>query len=313
MILVIGAMGRIGTATVAALRARGVATRALVPHRRQVPWLLDSGAELVEDDLMGSDGTDPEVLDRLLEGVQGVVLIARPAAEQVDLERLLVDACAERGVRRMVKWSVAGAAENAPADAARWHWRSERHLLRTAAEPCVARSGRLMQDLLYQTPLMLAHHMTVGCQGNGQTADVDARDVGGVLASLAVAAEPPSAPLLVTGPEAFTQQEIATMLGTALGLDIRHVTCTPPELAQLLLAAGVGQWQLEDLVAYEAAVAAGSWNVVTDVVPTWTGRAARPFADFAHDVATSLQYHHFDPPAHGAVQGASRRATVLAN
>jgi uncharacterized protein YbjT (DUF2867 family) len=294
MILVTGAMGRIGSAALAALHARGLPSRAIVPSRRRVPWLAELQTELVE-----GEADNPLVLEQALDGIRAVILLARPSATQVDGQRRIIDACNARGIARIVKLSVAGASETAPADAARWHWRAEQHLLQEAEEPCIARIGRTMQDLLLQEPLLLAHHMLVGCQGDGLAADVDARDVGAVLAGLASASAPSRLPVLVTGPEALTRHKAAALLGSALGFPIRYVPCTPGDLTQLLLGAGSCQWQVDDLVLYESAAAMGDWKCVTDVVSQWTGHQARTFSAFANEMAASLQYSHGLPQGAG--------------
>lgn len=308
MILVTGAMGRIGSAAVASLHQRGIPTRALVPSRCRVPWLAEYQPELAEGDC-----EDPARLTRALEGVRAVILIARPSADQVAVQQRVIDACVERGITRIVKLSVAGAGEQARAEAARWHWRAEQHLREAAAEPCIVRAGRTMQDLLPQSTLMLSHHMLCGCQGNGLAADVDARDVGAVLAGLATSPEVPEAPLLVTGPSALSRQEMAATLGRALGITLHYVPCTPAELEQVLLTAGITQWQVDDLVSYEVAAAEGRWQQVTDVVPRWSGRPARSFAQFANELATSVQYQHYLPAARGSIISALPPEVAMAD
>lgn len=287
MILVTGAMGRIGTAAVAALHASGVQTRALVPSRCQVPWLDDYEVELLEGEY-----DDGRTLGPALSGITAVILIARPAADQVESQQRVIDACTERGIARVVKLSIAGAADDTHTMAARWHWRTEQHLLQQAAEPCIVRTGRTMQDLLYQAPLMLAHHMVVGCQGAGRTADPDARDVGAVLAGLATTTTPPTDPVLVTGPVALSRAEMTDRMSQSLGLALRYVSCTAAELEQFLLAAGITRWQMEDLVSYEAEAHDGHWTSVTDAVHRWAGRPARRFDAFANEIGMSLRYRH---------------------
>lgn len=308
MILVTGAMGRIGTAAVDHLTRRRLSTRALVPSLRQVPWLAESGAELVTGDC-----DDLSCLDRALEGVTAVILISRPMADHVDLQRRIIDQCHARGIRRVVKLSVAGAREASPTEAARWHWLAEEHLRATVAEPCVVSAGRTMQDLLHQTPLLLAHHMLVGCQGNGVAADVDARDVGAVLAGLATASAIPDNTVLATGPHAISRQEVAAIMGQALGLLLRYVACTPAELRQVLVGAGISAWQADDLVSYEAAAADGHWQAVTDVVSQWTGRPAHTFGAFAAETAASLRYVHHLPQLRGSLMDALPREVALSD
>lgn len=316
MILVTGAMGRIGTAAVAALHARGVPTRALVPSRCRVPWLAAYDIEYLEGDY-----DDGRKLEQALTGISAVILIARPTADQVECQQRVIDACAARGIGRVVKLSIAGAADEtaltaAQTTAARWHWRTEQYLLRTATEPCIARTGRTMQDLLFQVPLILAHHMVVGCQGTGVTADADARDVGAVLAGLATTAVPPKDPVLVTGPVALSRAEMTAQLSQALGLALRYVPCTSLELEQMLLAAGISRWQVEDLVSYETSARDGRWSSVTDAVLQWTGRPARSLNAFANELGMSLRYEHgigTPDPLVGTTGGARPTPTALAD
>lgn len=306
MILVTGAMGRIGTAAVAALVQQRVAVRALVPSTTRVPWLSGPGVQLFEGDCDAPHG-----LDKALDGTTAVILIARPGVEQVTAQRRLIDTCVARGIARIVKLSVAGASETADAEAARCHWRAEQHLLDAAAASCVVRVGRTMQDLLHQEPLILAHHMLVGCQGNSLAADVDTRDVGALLAGLALATALPDAPVLATGPEALTRHDMAARLGEALGLALRYVPCAPEQLAQVLAGAGVSQWQVDDLVAFETMAAAGVFEPVTDAVERYTGRPARSFAAFANELATALRYAHKLPSPRAALLGALPPEVVL--
>ncbi len=287
MILVTGAMGRIGTAAVAALHASGVQTRALVPSRCRVPWLNDYHVELLEGEYH-----DGRAIGEALDGITAVILIARPTADHVESQQRVIDACSERGIARVVKLSIAGAAPETQAAATRWHWQTEQHLLHTAAEPCIVRTGRTMQDLLYQVPLMLAHHMVVGCQGAGRTADPDERDVGAVLAGLATTSTPPADPVLVTGPVALSRAEMTDRMSQSLGLALRYVSCTAAELGQFLLAAGLTRWQMEDLVSYEKDAHDGRWTHVTDAVHRWAGRPARRFDAFANEIGMSLRYRH---------------------
>ena len=125
MILVTGALGRIGNATARALHQRGAAVKALVPSRSRVPGLAELGMTLAEGDY-----DDGRHLSAALEGVDTVVLLSRPSADLVAVQERVIDACAASGVRRLVKLSATGASATARSDAARWHWRIEQHLQR---------------------------------------------------------------------------------------------------------------------------------------------------------------------------------------
>ena len=287
MILVTGALGRIGSAATRALHARGAAVKALVPSRDHVPALAQLGIPLAEGDY-----DDGHRLSGALEDVETLILISRPSADLVAVQERVIDACATAGVRRIVKLSACGAGPDGASDAARWHWRIEQHLRRTPVESCIVRPARLMQEILHQVPLLLTSGMLVGCQGDGRLADVDARDVGGVLAAYAVAERLPEAPVLATGPVALDHAALCALLTTAFGRPVRYVDCAPIDFEMTLLAAGLSPWQVHDLVMTASNAAQGAHDRVTDIVETSTGRAPRGFGQFAQELATALRYAH---------------------
>ena len=290
MILITGAMGRIGTAAVRALVARGHSVRALVPAQRRVPWLAELPIHCVEGEASAAG-----YLPGLLAEVRAAILIARQSPLQVAGLEALIDACRAASVDRLVLLSVAEAAPEAPALLARRQWQTEQHLARSGMPHVVVRSVRLMQEVQHQVPLMRSQQMLVGCQGDGAVPDVDADDVGRVLAGLIEAGELPSTPVLVTGAAAHTRPEMVERLARAWGTPLRYVPCTPLELTQTLLAAGLPRWHVQALVHFEEQARDGRFASVTDAVPHWTGRAARSFADFAGELARAVQYA--SPPA----------------
>ncbi len=300
MILVTGAMGRIGSATALSLHHGQRPVRAMVPDRARVPQLLESGVALAEGEV-----EEGRRLSAALEGVLTVLLISRPEVEQLILQERVIDACVSAGVQRIVKLSSAGAAADAPVDAFRWHWRNEQHLQHAALESCTVRPARLMQELLHHLPLLLTSRMLTGCQEHGRVAEVDARDVADVLAALAVAESLPSAPIPVTGPEALSREEQALVLSQRLGRTVSYVPCEADDLRQTLLAAGLPRWHVDELVSLERSAAKGQLAEVTTAVEEITGKPARRFAAFAHELATSLRHAHAPEPAIDSAAGGS--------
>lgn len=286
MILVTGALGRIGNATARALHHRGAAVKAFVPSRSHVPGLAELGIPLAEGDY-----DDGQQLTAALDGVHTVVLLSRPYADLVAAQERVIDACATAGVRRIVKLSAAGADAAARSDAARWHWRIEQHLQRAPLASCVVRPMRQMQELLHQLPLLRTSGMLVGAQGEGRVSEIDARDLGAVLAACAVADAVPAEPVLATGPVALDRWAMCELLSSAFGRRVRYVNCTTSELETTLLASGLSPWQVHDLVAMEERAAEGAFDVVTDTVEAMTGRPARRFEQFANELATALSYN----------------------
>lgn len=285
MILVTGALGRIGNATARALHHRGAAVKALVPSRSHVPGLAELGVPLAEGDY-----DDAKRLNAALDGVHTVVLLSRPSADFVAVQERVIDACASAGVRRVVKLSATGASATARSHAARWHWRIEQHLRHAPLESCIVRPMRQMQELLHQLPLLLTSGMLVGCQREGRVAEIDARDLGSVLAACAVAETLPPDPVLATGPVALDRWTMCELLSSAFDRSVRYVDCDAAELETTLLASGLSPWQVHDLVTTEASAAEGAFDIVTDAVETLIGRPPRRFEQFANELATAISY-----------------------
>jgi uncharacterized protein YbjT (DUF2867 family) len=109
MILVTGATGATGGATLRALVRDGVPVRGFV----RGPARLDVGARV---DVAVGDFTDRASMDGALVGVETAYLVAAPGPEQRELESAFVDAATRAGITRLVRLSVIGADQSGPVD-----------------------------------------------------------------------------------------------------------------------------------------------------------------------------------------------------
>lgn len=302
MILVTGASGRIASSAIRDLQQRDAHVRVL--GRRQ-PHLTDAAGHVEWID-GGLD--DARAVSASLTGVDCMILLSANSPDDIGQQESAIDAAVAAGVRRIVKLSAIGAASDAAPDTARRHWRVEQRLAASGVEHCAVRVTRRMQSLQHQVPLLLTSGLLAGCQGTGHVADVDARDVGHVLSSLAVAEtlETLGAPIVqVTGPEAMSFATMAVHLARALGRPVRYVDCTSADLLQCAEAAGIAPWQAHELVAWQMEAREGRHAVVHDTVERITGRAPRRFEAFANELATSLRYANAPERPAGALEGAA--------
>lgn len=290
MILVTGASGRIGSAVIRHLHERAVPVRAIGRRHAQAA-MPDTDIEWVYSELASQHA----IVDAM-HGIDTVVLHSSASPDHIRAQEGVVAAAQAGGVQRIVKLSTIGAAADAACDAARSHWRVEQRLADSGLDHCIVRATRTMQDLLHQVPLLLTGGLLAGCQGDGQTADVDARDIGRVLATLAGArraegsAEVDGVTLQVTGPRAMSFAEMAAALSHALGRPVRYVDCTPADLLRCAEAAGVESWRAHDMVTWQTEAREGRHSIVYDTVEHITGHAPRRFETFANELAASLRY-----------------------
>ena len=105
MILIVGATGLVGSATVRHLTACGVPVRALVRSAEKAATLADAGVEAMVGDL-----EQPASLDAALDGVTRALLISPLHPRQVEWQGNFVEAARRAGGVHIVKLSGLGTA-----------------------------------------------------------------------------------------------------------------------------------------------------------------------------------------------------------
>lgn len=207
-ILVTGATGNVGRAVVQALRARGLPAR---PGQRE---------PTSDPDAVVLDFLRPETFAPALAGAGGLFLLRPPPISDVKATLdVLVDTAVAAGVRRIVFLSVIGADQRGYIP----HAKVEKHLTQSAAEWTFLRAGFFAQNLgdAYR-PDIREHNALFVPAGAGRAAFVDVRDVGEVAARAFAEHGHVGAAYTLTGPEALSFAEVAALLTTALGRDIRY-------------------------------------------------------------------------------------------
>ena len=81
----------------------------------------------------------------------------------------------------------------------------------------------------------------------------------------------------MTGPEPLTFADAAQQLSNVLGRPIRYVDVSPEQARTGMLAAGMREWYLEDMLEFYAFYATGAGASVSDVVPRIVGQPGRRF------------------------------------
>jgi uncharacterized protein YbjT (DUF2867 family) len=118
-VCVIGGSGFVGCHVVRQLAARGLRVRVPTRHRERAKALI----VLPTVDVVSADVHDPATLDRLVADTDAVISLAGILNERrsgdfaqvhAELPRKIVDACRERGVRRLLHISALKAAHDAP-------------------------------------------------------------------------------------------------------------------------------------------------------------------------------------------------------
>jgi uncharacterized protein YbjT (DUF2867 family) len=271
MILVIGATGTIGSEVVGQLLAADERARAFVRDRDKARRLLGERVEQVVGDL-----DRPETIEAALAGVDRLFLLTTQSSRQPDWERTVIAAAAGAGVAHLVKLSVFRADEQSPLRFARQHRQAEGALERSGLAWTIVRPVFLMQNLR----AMVRDAAIYTAAGDGRVAMIDARDIAAVAVAALTTSGHEGKIYTLTGPEAFTFDDVASKLSRQSGKQIRHVRVSVDAVRTALESAGVAAWFADDMARLHAMLAAGYEDVVTDDVRAVTGSQARTLAQF---------------------------------
>jgi uncharacterized protein YbjT (DUF2867 family) len=217
-VLVTGATGDTGRATVNELLARGHKVRALAHARDdRSKGLEERGVEVVYGDLL-----DFGQVRAALGGVQRAYFVypIRPGILQATA--YFAQAAKEAGVDGIVNMSQKSAREDARSHAATDHWLSERVFDWSGLTVVHIRPTYFAEWLLYLAPMIKAGLLHVPF-GTGKHAPIAAEDQGRVIAGIL---EDPAAhkgktyPLF--GPVEYTYEETARVLSRVLGRPVQY-------------------------------------------------------------------------------------------
>jgi len=235
-VLVTGATGDTGRATVDELLARGHRVRALA-HRQddRSKRLQERGVEVVYGDLL-----DFGQVKVALEGVRRAYFVypIRPGILQATA--YFAQAAKEAGVDGIVNMSQISAREDAKSHAATDHWLAERVFDWSGVPVAHIRPTYFAEWLLYLAPMIKAGLLHVPF-GTGKHAPIAAEDQGRVIAGIL---EDPAThngnvyPLF--GPVEYTYRENAQVLSRVLGKSVEYKQVDFEEFKKTLQAGEKG-------------------------------------------------------------------------
>jgi uncharacterized protein YbjT (DUF2867 family) len=254
MILVAGATGNIGAATVTALRELDAPVRAVEG------WAGDLG----EDSIAAA-----------ADGVEAAFLLAGYGGEGA-----LLAALRDTGARRVVLLSSSSAPSGAMHNAvARYHLLSERAVAASGLEWTYLRPNSFYANALRWLPQLQAGDVVRGQFGDVPIAAVDPADVGAVAALALTADGHAGRAYRLSGPEALRPADQVAILGAALDRELRWEGWTDDQARAELTA----QMPVEYVDALFEFFVDGIVDETTvhPTVPELLGRPARSFAAWA--------------------------------
>jgi uncharacterized protein YbjT (DUF2867 family) len=280
MILIVGATGLVGSATVRQLTARGVPVRTLVRSAEKAATLAGPGVETVVGDL-----EQPSSLDAALDGVTRALLISPLNPRQVETQGNFVEAARRAGAVHIVKLSGLGTARDSPLRSGRWHAQTEQHIADAGLPFTHLHPPFFMQNLLRSATAITMQGVLIAAMQARKIAMVDARDVAAIAVAALTSDGHVGKTYTLTGPEALSFQEVARTLTAATGKRVTYQDVSLDTMRQDLMATRIPAWLIEVRMEFAAALRDGYAAAVTDTVQTVTRQPAQTFDAFAREHA----------------------------
>jgi len=267
-VLVTGATGTVGRATLSALRDRDVHAAAFVRDRARATHALGPDVELRVGDF-----SEERSLATALDGIDAVLLASGNDPEMRDHQLGAARVIAGSEARRVVKisGSPVSIAHAARTRTGTDHLAVESALRASGREVVAIRPNVFMQNFLDQSAAV-AHDALPGPDGATRVSFIDAQDIGRVSAAALAEPELPGEILELTGPEALTWFDVAALMTKVLGRPITHYPAPPEVIRQGLLAMGRPEWQVEHALELSALFSDPQAAEVTSTVQRVTGR-----------------------------------------
>lgn len=187
-----------------------------------------------------------------------------------------VDAAARAGVEHLVYISFFGAAPDCTFTLGRDHYATEQRIRASGM------AFTFLRDNLYADfmPAMVGEDGVIrGPAADGRVSAVAQDDIADAAAAVLLSpAEHGDATYSLTGPEALTLDDVATILSEATGRSISYHAETVPEAYESRAVYAAPDWQVDAWVSTYTAIAAGEVAGVTDDIASLSGHPATSLA-----------------------------------
>ena len=271
-VLVTGATGNVGRATVAALARRGATVRAAT----RKPEAYAPPASAVRAVYLNFD--DPDSFTPALEDCERLFLMAAPLdAGAAPKLRGLLDRAKAAGLERAVLLSAMGI-EHAPASAL---GQVEAGLRGSGMGWTILRPNWYLDNFHpgWMGAMVKAGVLTLPA-GDARVSFIAAEDIGETAAVVLTEEGHLERAYTLTGPESLSWDEVAAHFANVTGNAVRYQAISDEDMRQAMADRGLPPAALDYLSALFAAMRAGGSAPVTPDLKGLIGRAPRSLADF---------------------------------
>jgi len=282
MILVSGAAGKTGLAVVGALVAKGEAVRALVRRKEQLHRLREMGAR----EVVVADLRDPAAMAPAATSVRAIYHVCpNVSPDEVAIGQVIITAARQAGVGLFVFHSVL----HPQTEAMPHHWQKllvEQALIDSGLPFVILQPASYMQNVLAEWDQIVSRGIyRIPYSAGTRLGMVDLEDIAAAAAVVLTERGHEGATYELAGPEVLNQDDVARILGEALGRQVTPEVISPEAWEHQARAAGLGDYRVKTLLAMFRYYAWGGFWGNPRVLGWLLGRPPTTFAQFAQRVS----------------------------
>lgn len=274
-ILVTG--GTIGDSVADGLTKKGRKVRVTAYKIQSKPVWAAAGIEQVEIDY-----ARPETLDRAFEGVEAYFSLSPLIEKLAETGIQGVKAAKRAGVKRIVRSSVLGAADDG-ITFPRWHRAVERAVEESGLAYTILQPTAFMQNCFFYADSVKKDGKFYAAQANSKASLVDTRDIAEAAVVALTEMGHEGKKYKLTGGEALSNFDIAKTLSEATGKPVEYVAVSDDDARQSMTGMGMPAWMVNGMEELNQIMVKGWLEGITPDFERLTGRKPRTFRNFAQD------------------------------
>lgn len=282
-ILVTGATGTVGSQVVKKLTDVGEDVRAAVRSTSKAAGM--NQVSLVEFDL-----NKPETVQTAFEGIDKVFLATPLVSNMVELDAMSIEAAKKAGVKHIVRLSVMGADAEKEFPLGKLHRQVEKLIEASGISYTFLRPNSFFQNYITFTGSTIKSQNSFYLPlGDGKISFVDVRDVAAVAAAELIQNGDENKAYEITGSEAISNHEIASIISKVLGKPISYISISEDTARQSMKSAGMPEEEMKLVLGLYAEQKAGHYSTISPAVEQITGKKPISFEQFANDYSAAFR------------------------
>ncbi len=279
-ILITGATGNVSSGIIAKLKGSGHSLRALVRNPEKAAALKEQGVEVHVGDL-----EKPWTLGAAFAGADTVWILSPPGPRAPEQSSNALWAARQGGAKHVVRMSAVGAAHKAPTINSRLHALSDAELAASGISFTILKPHFFAQNLMMTAKSVTEQGVIYFAMADGKMGIIDSRDISDFAAHVLTTPGHEGKTYTITGPASLSINEMAAMIGAAVGKEVKYVAVPVDAARQSMSQMGMDDWMVNAMGDYMAAYSTNWGDLVTDDFKRVTGKAPRSFKQFATDFA----------------------------